>query len=311
MSIQQEKFKEIANAIRTVMAYPDEQLIKPNDFASMIDTVHSHGLEYGEYIGFDKGYAQGYEDGYDESLDDIYNRYFDGFNAGFDVGMSEGTANGIIQGKQQKTEEFVNMLTNNGAKTNFSYAFYQANMSDEMCTDIFSYWNATIKNALNMFYGAKNIVNGFYTDKLDFSQCQSLNQTFSASHARKFKKIDARATTKGNNGANGTFGSCNYLESIDEYYPSTSASFQKTFDGCSSLAHIIFRSEITINGLNLQWSPLNVESLKSILDNLADKSTDTSGTTWKVTVGSTNYATILDNLSSELEQAIAKGWDIE
>lgn len=245
--------------------------------------------------GFDKGYTQGYTDGHQK-----------GYDEGYDKGLDES----FDAGKQAKIKEFVNMLTNNGKKSNFSYTFYQANMSDEMCADIFSYWNATIKNALQMFNNATNVVDGFYTDKLDFSQCGSLNSTFQFSNARKLKKIDARATTQGNNGANATFNSCRELETIDEYYPSTSATFNSTFVSCNKLTHIIFCSEIVKNGLNLQWSNLDVESLKSILDNLADKSTDTSGTAWKVTVGSTNFATIQENLSTELEQAYVKGWDI-
>jgi hypothetical protein len=73
----------------------------------------------------------------------------------------------------------------------------------------------------------------------------------------------------------------------------------------TSLEEIRFEGVIAKNGLNLQWSPLSHDSLVSIIDCLQDKSADTSGTVWKVTVGSANLAILT---TEDFENIQAKGW---
>lgn len=65
MSIQQEKFKEIANKIRRYAK--SEDLIKPNEFASKIDDVANVQFIDGQIEGKREGYAEGYPKGYEDA----------------------------------------------------------------------------------------------------------------------------------------------------------------------------------------------------------------------------------------------------
>ena len=84
--------------------------------------------------------------------------------------------------------------------------------------------------------------------------------------------------------------------------------FSNAFNYRSALTHVIFEGVIGKNGLNLSQSPnLDRESLLSVVNCLKDYSADTSGTVWKVTLGTANLA----KLTAE-EKAIAtgKGWTL-
>jgi len=100
------------------------------------------------------------------------------------------------------------------------------------------------------------------------------------------------------------FGNATYLRSVDKVILRRGTSFPDGFKGCTSLEHIIFEGEISRN-LNVQWSPLDRESLLNILSCLADKTTDTSGTVWEITLGEANLAKLTEE---EKANAEAKGW---
>lgn len=81
-----------------------------------------------------------------------------------------------------------------------------------------------------------------------------------------------------------------------------------SFGYCTALEHMIVEGVIGQNNFNVQWSPLDVESLVSIINALADKSTDTSGTEWKIKIGADNIAKLAD---AQLQIARNKGWSVE
>jgi hypothetical protein len=82
--------------------------------------------------------------------------------------------------------------------------------------------------------------------------------------------------------------------------------FSNSFQSATDLEHIIFEGTIGQNGLNLQSSTkLSHESLMSVINCLKDYSTDTSGTTWTVTIGDANKAKLTE---AELLIAENKGW---
>jgi hypothetical protein len=82
--------------------------------------------------------------------------------------------------------------------------------------------------------------------------------------------------------------------------------YTNAFQYCEELETLIFGDVIEHNGLNLQWSKkLSIESLRNIIYWLKDYSEDTSGTVWKVTVGSANLAKLTENDLNEIE---SKGW---
>jgi hypothetical protein len=95
------------------------------------------------------------------------------------------------------------------------------------------------------------------------------------------------------------------LTTIEEIRVSEATTFTSTssFAGCTSLTHLIMTGTLATNGLDLHWSPLDHESLMSIINVLQTK---TSGT-WTVALGSANLAKLTD-----AEKAIAtqKGWTL-
>lgn len=90
--------------------------------------------------------------------------------------------------------------------------------------------------------------------------------------------------------------------------PDGSQTFANAFYDCGALENLTIEGVIGQNGFNVQWSTkLSHDSLMSILNALADKSTDTSGTQWIVTIGTENLAKLTD---AEKRIAFQKGWDL-
>ena len=108
-------------------------------------------------------------------------------------------------------------------------------------------------------------------------------------------------------GFSNTFNNCSNLHTIGKLTIAASTRLVNVFNYCSSLANIDFAGIIGTNGLNFQWSPLSHDSLMSIINALDDKSADTSGTAWTVTLGEDNLAKLTAD-----EQKIAKdkGWNL-
>ena len=89
---------------------------------------------------------------------------------------------------------------------------------------------------------------------------------------------------------------------------SETTGFSNTFYLARGLENLIIEGTIAKNGFDVQYSSkLTHESLMSIINALQDKSTNTSGTTWTVTLGTKNK----EKLTTE-EKAIAenKGWNV-
>ena len=108
-----------------------------------------------------------------------------------------------------------------------------------------------------------------------------------------------------------TFEYCSKLQSIDKIIVNENTIFtaNTTFLGCVELKEIRLEGTIAQNGLNLQWSTeLTHDSIMSIINVLKDYSADTSGTEWKVKIGSENYAKLTEE---EILIANEKGWNIE
>ena len=87
------------------------------------------------------------------------------------------------------------------------------------------------------------------------------------------------------------------------------SAFDRTFAGAYALEEIgEIRGNISFNGFNVNnSSKLTRATLIRILNALADKTSDTSGTTWKITLGETNIAKLTEE---EQQIATSKGWVI-
>lgn len=108
---------------------------------------------------------------------------------------------------------------------------------------------------------------------------------------------------------NYAFSSASYVVTIPMLILGENTPFvSHTFAGATSLENLTIGGVIGKNGFDVSsCKKLTVESLLSILNALQDKSTDTSGTSWVITIGSTNLA----KLSDEQKQiATDKGWNL-
>lgn len=81
------------------------------------------------------------------------------------------------------------------------------------------------------------------------------------------------------------------------------------FYGAKQITSILFTGLIRVNGLDVSPCPkLTKQSLVSLLNCLEDKTGDTSGTQWVVTIGATNKAKLT---AAELARAEDKGWTVK
>lgn len=185
---------------------------------------------------------------------------------------------GYKAGNYDTVNEMMDALTDNGARTEYRYAFASERWTDELFKP-----HTVIKptNFQNGLYKSK-IGNNAYTDLLDFSNCQNLSAAFMYSTVKMLKVIDARKTTSGFNGMSNMLNNCSQLESVDEFYPSSGSSkanFQNTFTNCYALTKLIVKSEISQNGLDLHWSTeLSGPSMRSIINNLSNSTSGLSVT---------------------------------
>lgn len=137
---------------------------------------------------------------------------------------------------------------------------------------------------------------------LDISNVKTVNTMFFYSSITHLPKIDLSSATS----TTSIFGYMRQLIYIEEVvFSETTNMTDLMFHWCDKLEHLRIGGGIYKNGLNLQWSPLSHDSLMSIINALVDKSGDTSGTTWEVTLGETNLAKLT---TEEIGIADAKGW---
>lgn len=144
-----------------------------------------------------------------------------------------------------------------------------------------------------------------YGFKIDFSNATNVANAFQQAYVTRIGVVDL---SKANN-AYLTF-ACNMWSdkctSIQKIITHEKLDFSNAFNYRSALTHVIFEGVIGKNGLNLSQSPnLDHESLLSIVNCLKDYSADTSGTTWKVTLGDTNLARLT---ADEKSMMANKGW---
>lgn len=164
-----------------------------------------------------------------------------------------------------------------------------------------------ITDGYNMFYYASNISK----EKLalvDYSKITSnFAGLFGYSQIKEVPELDTRGASQVSN----LFIYALYLVSVENIIlkDDGTQTLSGIFNYANALQEVRFTGVIGKNGINVQWSPLlSHESLMSIINALQDKSTDTSGTVWTVTLGATNIAKLTD---AEQQIARDKGWVIE
>jgi hypothetical protein len=142
---------------------------------------------------------------------------------------------------------------------------------------------------------------------IDFSKSATMTQTFYTPNNGQILRIGVVDTTSSASLAQ-TFRGQGKLHTIVllKLKEDGSQGFNTTFTGCKALVHLEIEGTIGQNGFDVSASSLlDYESLTSIKIALADKSADTSGTTWIITVGNENKAKYTEEDKDEILQ---KGW---
>ena len=233
--------------------------------------------------------------------------YDKGSTDGYNKGYSDGKTEGIEQGKQAEYDAFWDKFQDYGNRTDYNNGF-----SGKGWTDITFQpkYDITSKKSSYMFQLSEisDLVSIFEKCGItfDFAGAPHINYLIYYSNITRVPEIDS--TVLSGSQFMSVFANCPNLTEIVKFHLKTDGSqtFANTFQSCTSLEKVTFTGVIGKNGLNFQWSPnLSIESLRNIISCLKDYSTDTSGTVWKVTIGSTNYAKLTDDDLLEISQ---KGW---
>lgn len=197
-------------------------------------------------------------------------------------------------------------MQQNGNRVNYTYAFGGHTWDDENFKPKYD-MNPT--DALGMFIVCqiRDLRKSAIGVDIDFSKSKRLTNIFSYAATKYVGVISTIGSTSSD--LSGMFGNSGIV-SIDEFILKSdgSQSLTNIFQSCPNLEHVIVSGVIGKNGFNVSASPkLDLESLLSILNALADKSGDTSGTSWVCTLGTDNLA----KLSDEQKQiATDKGWNL-
>lgn len=207
-------------------------------------------------------------------------------------------------GKKAEYDTFWDEYQKRGQSTNYRYSFAGDGWTDKTFKPKY---DITPINATYMFgYSKVTDVKACLEScgvTLDLSKATNTGTLFGyCYYLTTLPKIDLSSTTSNSS----TFHSSSKLETIEEVAVSENTPFLSSFNNCTALENMIVTGTIAKNGFNVQWSTnLSHDSLMSIINCLADKSGDTSGTQWKITLGETN----LEKLTLA-EKAIMdnKGW---
>lgn len=214
--------------------------------------------------------------------------------------------NQLNAGKQAEYDEFWDTFQNKGKRGRYLMAF-----ADWKAANFRPKYDLVPTNAHMMFYSFQdkgiNDLKGILESlgiKLDFSKCTNFTQCFAFAYIHYLGVIDTRGATS----LSSILYDASHIKSVDKLILKEDGSqkFTSAFGNASGLYNMPIEGVIGKNGFNVQWSTkLNHDSLLSILNALQDKTTDTSGTVWEVTIGATNKAKLTED---ELKIAQNKGW---
>lgn len=256
MSVQQEKFTEIADAIRNKTGEND--LIKPSEFADKIEDVYDAGAK-SEYDRFwDTIQQNGNRTNYQAA--GFHYMTAETFRPKYDI----------------RPTSMQYMFYNNGHQSTLTIPDFVEHCKD--CGIVF-----------------------------DTSKCTGFTNSLGLLKTRRLGVIDCSSMNNANQQNNIWYGNNGYLQTIDELVSAETSTWSSTsFQHATGLINMTVTGVIGTNNFNVSYcTKLTHDSLMSIINCLKDYSG--SGTTYTVTLGTTNLA----KLTNE-EKAIAteRGWTL-
>ena len=303
MSVQQEKFKAIADRIRRYLGNDD--LIKPNDFADKVDeAVNNQAL-----IAYNSGKSDGIEqqqpiiDGYladfaeikavvndnggeyieddtptsdyaEKTRDRLDFEFSMGRTDGYFDGYNQGLSEGIEQGKQSAYDEFWDSYQSNGNRTDYARAFEGAFWNDDRFKPKYP-----LNNAQNCNYMFR------YTNIKDLSSLNIVYCTGAYALCREAANLELMGNIylAGNTSISQGFHSCSKLTKIGVLRVGAGTNLELAFYNCTALKEVTFTGTIGTS-LGIGNSPLNRASIESIISCLSDTATGKTLTLKKTAV---------------------------
>lgn len=119
----------------------------------------------------------------------------------------------------------------------------------------------------------------------DFSKCRNLSTGFYGTSFTRIPKIDMSCSGAGENSVTTIFSNSKVLETIDEFILRDDGIqlLTNAFNECNALKNIKFGGVIGQN-LDMHWSPLTADSIRSIMEHLSDTSSGKTLTLSKTAV---------------------------
>ena len=232
------------------------------------------------------------------------------YHKGASDGIEQGRKEGIDEGKQAEYDRFWDNYQDNGNREHYTYAFSGLGWKKEIFKPKYDIIPSICGS---MFYRTNmkiDMVDLLETQRivLDLSKSTNVSNLCNNAYFTRFVIVNTTSAPD----LTAIFSSNIFLEEVlglvlkDDGSQKFSTS---SFQGCSKLKQMPVSGTIGQNGFNVQWSTeLTHDSLMSIINALQDKTADTSGTIWVVTIGETNKAKLTDD---ELGIAYEKGWLVE
>ena len=228
------------------------------------------------------------------------------------AGYTQGLEAGKESGAQSESDRFWDVFQQNGTRTYYGYAFaygwnkttFAPKYDIKPTVAMYMFNNSQIEGDLRKLLSDQGVI-------LDFSQCRGrVKYAFAVSKITALPTIDLTGLPESADEIEAIFGWTYHLHTIDALILKDDGStpINDFFNTATALENIVIKGTIGKKGFNVSWSTkLTRDSLMSIINALQDKGTDTSGTIWAITLGTTNLAKLTD-----AEKAIAtqKGWTL-
>lgn len=203
-------------------------------------------------------------------------------------------------GEKSEYDAFWDAIQDFGGRTDYTYAFSKWNMDSIKPKYKIG---PSVTGVNSMFIGAKT--KKIEQEYFDFSGV--VNNTWNYTFSSMFSLLEIEdVNIFGSLCYNYTWSYSYRLITIAIVRSISGTKFQHSFDSCENLENLTIEGVIGENGFDVHWSTkLTHDSLISIISALQDKSADTSGTEWKVTLGTENLAKLSEE---EISIAEEKGW---
>jgi hypothetical protein len=213
------------------------------------------------------------------------------------------------QGKKSQYDEFWDAFQNNGKRINYQYAFAGAGWCAEILKPKYKITPTTNFGAQGMF-SKFNVSNedkklDFRTvkDMFDLSQAKNCDNLFDNARV-DYIDVDLSSATTMQSAFNGSFSNPKVTHITLRVKACTN--YSATFTSCSALTDLFFTEDSTIKTtIGMKYSPLTLESARSVINALVDY----SGTTATYTL--TLHADAKARLSeSDIATITQKGWTL-